>query len=231
MKLALLLAAVIAAAATAAVTSTGADTNPAATQKHQHAVHVHRVAAAQVRAVEEIRRTVWACQRAIEAPARRAVLDHQELRQAGWRFLIWVKQQWRTTLTECRATQAKRDGIIRRVAAGLHGYPLEPWAKEFERAGRHWNISPYFMAAISGLESTYGLYVTPGNAWGIGPGISYANFGEGVWALAKLLATSYDLTSTYTVGPRYCCPYWGGTVGSIMQSRFGASPYALRYPG
>lgn len=158
----------------------------------------------------------------------RAKLTCQRARDrlAAHRWLLEIASGRLDTLL----TQEQRNVIVRRLEAGLSGYPLASYAADFEAAGRAYNVSPYFMAAISGTESTYGLHVSPGNAWGIGPGMYFPSFREGIWYLAKMLHNDYDLSNTWTVGSRYCCSGWGSTTGSIMQSRFGASPYSLAYP-
>lgn len=223
MKLIVILTAAVAAAALLAAPGFARATAPAPAPQHVVAVKL-------VQTVQKTRLAVWACQHTVGVPATRAGLNHAELSASGWRFLVWANHRWHARLTACRAEASHRSRIVAVLRQGLHGYPLEVWAARFEQAGRRWNVSPYLMAAISGTESTYGLYVTPGNAWGIGPGKWFADFGQGIDYLAQLLATQYDLTSTWTVGPRYCCSGWGSTTGSIMQSRFAASPYALRYP-
>lgn len=241
-RTAVLVAAAIAAATLMATWPAGAtDNQPAAPAAFvTHDAHLipaaaHRVAFAQVRAVEAVRGAVWACQRGLkDVPLRRAALNRTGLEAAGWRYLLWIKAQWNGELAGCQQTAGSRAAVVSRLRAGLAGYPLEQWAGRFEQAGRRWNVSPYLMAAISGTESTYGLAVTPGNAWGIGPGMSFADFGAGIDYLARLLATRYPIDSgdLARVGSIYaaCGVCWGSTTGSIMQARFGASPYALRYP-
>ena len=185
-----------------------------------------------VAAVNGVRHTVWACQDHIGQPRTRAALPESRLTLAAPGYLKWMRRVWEGRLTGCERVNGHRIHIVTVLRRGLHGYPLEAWAEAFEQAGRQWDVSPYFMAAISGTESTFGLYVSPENAWGIGPGMAFRDFGEGIQYLARLLATSYNLTSAWTVGPRYaaCGSCWGTTTGAIMQSRFGASPYSLRYP-
>lgn len=228
-KLRTALVLVAAAAAAAALAATvGAETHPAGKQQH-------RASADRVAAAAGVRHATWACQDHIGQPRTRAVLPDSRLPLAVDGYLTWMQRLWETRLAACEKVNGARVLIVNRLRAGLRGYPLEAWAERFERAGRQWNVSPYLMAAISGTESTFGLANSAnGNAWGIGPGIPYRDFGDGIDHLARLLATSYPLDSgsLTAVGNRYaaCGSCWGGRTGWFMQSRFGASPYALRYP-
>lgn len=221
-----------AAAAAAAALAAGATGATQERHEPQTQKTTHHVQTAKVVAVQEVRAAVWACQRTIGAPATRAELDVAGLRAAGGPFLTWITHRWSTTLTGCRKVEKHRQAIVSTLRRGLHGYPLEQWSARFEQAGRRWDVSPYFMAAIAGQESTFGKFVTPGNAWGIGPGKWFADFGEGIDYLAQMLATRYNLSSIESVGGSYCpgCGEWPGKVGWFLGSSFGQSTAALRYP-
>lgn len=231
--------AILVAAATTAVllVATASPTDAAKVVKPAVAaptipVHVHVVAVQQVAAVEKARRAVWACQRSLDdSPLTRAALNHDGLRAAGFRYLIWIKAQWNTQLSSCRIVAAHRHRIVATLTGGLRGSPLEPWAVRFEQAGRRWNVSPYLMAAIAGQESSFGRYVSPGNAWGIGPGIAFADFGAGVDYLAEMLSQRYNMSSLYSIQSAYCpgCGEWPGKVAYFMGT-FGQSSAMLRYP-
>lgn len=227
-----LIASLIAAAAAAVLFAAPGPSGALAAKPTRPALTQHVVATRLVVAVEETRRAVWACQRGLAVPASRAGLDHAGLRASGWRFLVWANHRWHVRLAGCNTEATSRGRIVARVRAGLRGYPLEAWAARFEQAGRRWNVSPYLMAAIAGQESTFGLYVTPGNAWGIGPGKYFSDFGAGIDYLAEMLATRYNLSSLDSIGGAYCpgCGEWPGKVGWFLSSSFGQSPYALRYP-
>lgn len=155
------------------------------------------------------------------ARARATLSGHVWLRNLAGKRLLVVQQR------------EAREAIVKRLQAGLAGTPLYPYAARFEQAGRQWNVNPFFMAAISGTESGFGVANSAaGNAWGIGPGINLYNFGNGIDYLARLLAEDYNLSSTVTVGTRYaaCGTCWGARTSWFMQARFGADPSFLYYP-
>lgn len=127
--------------------------------------------------------------------------------------------------------------VVQQLQHGLAGTPLAPYAWALEREGFRWNVSPFFMAAISGTESSFGAAACGGNAWGIGScvGYSFASFREGIAFEARMLRTFYFDAGYRTieqVGGRYaaCGSCWAAKTGWFMRSNFGVSASSLTYP-
>jgi len=121
----------------------------------------------------------------------------------------------------------------------LKGYPLEKSAESFVKIGDKYNLGKhvYLVAAISGVESTFGMYIPYGsyNAWGFGiptgaqSGIVFNSWEDGIEEVTKTLRTGYlknvknveDLSTeelVYFIGPIYAAsPTWASKVLYFMQ--------------
>jgi len=130
-----------------------------------------------------------------------------------------------------------RRAIVATLKAGLskdHVRPLYRYAYALEAAGHRYNVSPYFLAAIAGVESTFGEEACGGNAWGIAScGVSFPTFKEGAWYTAKLLRESYinkGLTTPWAINRKYAASStWGERVAYYMRYFFGSGP-VVTYP-
>lgn len=129
--------------------------------------------------------------------------------------------------------------VAKRLKDGLtkpYAFPLRRYAFAMEAAGHRYNVNPYFIAAIAGVESTFGKAACGGNAWGIGScSVTFPTFKEGAFYTARLLRTGYlnrGLRDVYAVGRVYCPPCgnrWGEKVAYFMRYFF-RSPPAVTYP-
>lgn len=135
-----------------------------------------------------------------------------------------------------KAGHSHRYEIAHRLSVGLKGTPLERYAFVLEAEGRKYNVNPFFIAAISGVESSFGAAACGGNAWGIGScSMSFATFADGARYTTRLLRTGYlnrGLTDVWSIGRVYCPPCgngWGDKVAWFMRNRF-QSPAAVTYP-
>lgn len=129
-----------------------------------------------------------------------------------------------------RATRAN----VARLNRGLAGTPLAGYGNAFDTAGRRWNVSPFFVASIAGVESSFGAAACGGNAWGIGScAMSFGSFADGIVFTTRLLRKSYinaGLRDVWSIGRIYCPPCgdrWGDKVGWLMTRRFGVSTSVL----
>jgi hypothetical protein len=143
--------------------------------------------------------------------------------------------EWRERATQARAAYAEWNSSIgvhvRRLNRGLAGTPLAGLGHVFEQAGRRYGISPYFMAAASGTESSFGAAGcgnNPKNIWGLAncTGIwhvpYFETWDEAIGFYAKFLADRWpSATSPYHYyGYAACDACWGRKTSLHMQ-RFG----------
>ena len=116
---------------------------------------------------------------------------------------------------------------------GLAHTPLRGLGAILDEEGRRQNVSPYLIAAIAGLESSYGLHPcrsNPRNVWGLasckrGYGIPYfTSWRQAIRFQAGLLRRGWlskGVRDVYTIGSSYCPPCgngWGAKVGWLMRS-------------
>lgn len=134
-----------------------------------------------------------------------------------------------------------RETVVRTLDRGLADTPMRGTGRQLEASGWKWRVSPYFIAAIAGTESSFGRAAcrgNPRNAFGL------ASCGDGwhvpwfaSWAhaydfMGRFLAlrwpharTAYDYR-----GYAACAPCWGAKTAGWMRSRFGVGP-SVRYGG
>ena len=142
-----------------------------------------------------------------------------------------------------KATQLhldRTDPIIMRLNRGLAGTPMAGLGKTLRDIGRQHNISPFFMAAAAGTESSFGHAACSGNTrnvWGLAAcdgrwHVPYFNsWEEAISFYARFLASRWpSATSPYHFyGYAACDACWGRKTASWMTSRFGVSSYT-KYP-
>lgn len=132
--------------------------------------------------------------------------------------------------------QVLAHGVIQRLNRGLAGTPMAGLGATFERHGREHGISPFFMAAAAGTESSFGAAacgVNGHNAWGLGNCGSawsvpaFETWDEAIAYYAKFLKSHWpSATTTYSYsGYAACDACWGRKTGYYMSSRFGVGNY------
>lgn len=105
--------------------------------------------------------------------------------------------------------------------------PLAPFAKTFVESADENNLDWKFVAAISGLESTFGQQIPSNsyNAWGWGVYgdnvIRFASWEEGIKTISKGLKERYiekwGATNIYEIGAMYAAsPTWASRVAYFM---------------
>lgn len=128
---------------------------------------------------------------------------------------------------------------IRKLDSGLAGTPMAGTGAILERYGRRHHISPFFMAAAAGTESSFGFAACSNNhynVWGLsscGSGWyvpSFSSWEEAIDFYARFLRSHWPGAQTpYDFqGYAACSSCWGAKTSSYMR-QLGASP-TVRYP-
>lgn len=137
----------------------------------------------------------------------------------------WTKRE----LQEAWIEKTQKDTILV-LNRGLKGSPMAGTGRELEAAGRQYNISPFFIAAIAATESSLGRAMCGGyNAYGLGNcsgGWDVPIFGS--WAdsyrfMAKYLSSHWPgARTTYSFrGYAACDSCWGRKTAEWMGRLFG----------
>ncbi len=124
-----------------------------------------------------------------------------------------------------------KDERVEKLTAFLkrHDSPITDWAEVFIREADIYTIDWRLVAAIAGVESTFGKHIPAGsyNAWGWGiptgsaSGIGFASWEDGIATVSYGLKTRYIDRGADTVekmAPIYAPPSttWAGKVLSLM---------------
>lgn len=142
-----------------------------------------------------------------------------------------------------------QDAVVSNLNAQLRGTPMQGTGVDLEYAGRKWNVHPAFIAAVAGVESSYGRLACRNdrhNAYGLAscrgyywsgcrafgvPLRTFASWRDSYLYFARFIAHCWPgVNSPTTIGYSYCppCgPRWGASVSWHMQ-RFGYAP-RVRY--
>lgn len=154
--------------------------------------------------------------------------------------------RWQLRLRACLKQLHAHDDVIRRLQRGLAGTPMSGSEGPLEAAGRRWRISPYFIAAIAGTESSFGAASCRGNPYnafglsscGSGWRVPYfRSWGEAYQFMGAFLTGNTSVTSgwpnartTYDYhGYAACSACWGRKTAEHMRARFGVGN-EVRYP-
>lgn len=103
--------------------------------------------------------------------------------------------------------------------------PLQYQAQNFIEAADTYNLDWRLLAAISGVESTFGKFMPGGyNAWGWGvygnQALYFTSFREGIFTVSQGLRENYlnrGLTNPYSMNKAYAAsPFWGSKVSYFL---------------
>ncbi len=103
--------------------------------------------------------------------------------------------------------------------------PLAPYASTFVAQADYYHIDWTLVAAISGVESTFGKEVPCINAWGFGiygtQTLCFTSYDEGIRTVSKALREQYmdtwEETDIYSIGASYAAsPAWANHVVYFM---------------
>ncbi|MCR4339124.1 MAG: hypothetical protein NUW01_04460 [Gemmatimonadaceae bacterium] len=140
-------------------------------------------------------------------------------------------------LTATSVASARGNPTAAALNRGLARTPMRGLGQVLDEEGRRANVSPYLIAAIAGLESSYGAHPCRSNTrnvWGLasckrGYGIPFfASWRQAIRFQAQLLRRGWlakGVRDVYTIGRSYCPPCgngWGAKVAWFMRSLGGS---------
>lgn len=237
--------------------------SPAVLAVQQHRQTAERKQALRPLVLPNVRRELRKLQAANRSvQVRQLVASERVLR--FWRNHRWVlaprhakcwEVPWQRSCTVARASKrlhaallatAKErldatDPVISRLNSGLSGTPMAGLGRVLRDEGRRMNVSPYFIAAAAGTESSFGAAGcgdNPRNVWGLAAcdgrwSVPYFNsWEEAIRYYAEFIANRWpSATSPYHFyGYAACDACWGRKTAMWMTSRFGVAAYT-KYPG
>jgi hypothetical protein len=122
----------------------------------------------------------------------------------------------------------------------IHNSPLTEYAEDFVKSADEYELGDNWtlVAAIAGIESTFGKHIPTGsyNAWGWGiptgtqSGLGFNDWTEGIDTVTKGLSENYIANGADTpekMGPIYAPPShtWAGNVRFFMSQIESTTPY------
>lgn len=186
----------------------------------------------------------WTCesQRGVSRTPFTAAEDPWSLPRS-FRIREKVLNQWILRRKACIKALHAHDDVLRRLRRGLSGTPMAGSEKELEAAGRLYKISPYFIAAIAGTESSFGLAACRDakgnrtlNYWGLsscGSGWhvpQFSTLAEAYMFMGRFLTSRWpDAVTTYDYhGYAANSQSWGAKNEYWMHVKFGVTHH-VRY--
>lgn len=150
-------------------------------------------------------------------------------------YRVWVLNTWLLRKNECLKELHAHDDDLRRLRAGLTGTHMAGSERALEAAGRRWHISPYFIAAIAGTESSFGAAGcsgNPKNAYGLsscttGWSVPYFSSWEASYEfMGKFLTSRWPSARTTFDYHGYAAnsQKWGAKTAYWMKAKFGVGP-------
>lgn len=176
--------------------------------------------------VDNWRRATWRCQDSLKLKRTRS--SFADRRTESVAYVRWVAKVWVKRYASCTKQKKTRLAVVKRLNAGLAGYPLGGYGAVFEREGWEHNINPYMVAAIAGKESTFGKALCGHNPFGWSPYCQFSSFEQAIAVVTRGLRENYlnrwHLYTVSAIGHTYCVPpdSWIRDVSSIMTQRFGS---------
>lgn len=115
--------------------------------------------------------------------------------------------------------------------------PLRGQGFVFEAEGHRWNVNPFFVAAITGTESSFGAARCGWNVfgWNSCRGDSFTSFADAISVVTRALRENYmnrwNLGTVELIGVVYCrCgSHWAANTRSFMR-RLGDTSGGVVYP-
>lgn len=189
---------------------------------------------------EKIARTItatWTCQDQIGVPRTRAGNVWAKHSPA---YRQWQLQLWTGRLAACQHQQETYEDVVAQLDSGLARTPMSGTGVHLLAAAKRFRISPFFIAAIAGTESSFGAASCRGNPYNAF-GLSSCGSGWHVpyfptWKHAYMFMGEF-LTSRWPGattpwsfhGYAACSSCWGNKVAMHMRQRFGVTP-EVRFP-
>jgi hypothetical protein len=179
--------------------------------------------------IAEAQVAVWRCEDQLGVDRSRVATEPWALPKAK-AYRAWVLNLWTLRKTSCLARLHHRADVWRRLERGLAGSPMAGSSRQLELAGRRWNVSPYFIAAIAATESSLGVAGCSNfNYWGLAncdgrwsvP--TFGSLGEAYDFMGRFLRSRWPSASTPWDYHGYaaCDSCWGSKTASHMARLFG----------
>lgn len=176
--------------------------------------------------------STWACQDQLRVPRSTVGRSPWKLKHHSEGFRRAMLRRWTERRDGCRKVLHAYDNDIRRLQRGLAGTPMDGSAGDLIAAARRYGISPYFIAAIAGTESSFGAASCSGNpynAFGLsscttGWSVPYfRSWREAYMFMGEFLTTRWpSARTTYDYrGYAACSDCWGAKTATHMRQRFG----------
>lgn len=133
-----------------------------------------------------------------------------------------------------------RDAVTSNLRAGLAGTPMYGSVVALEKAANKYGISPYFIAAAAGTESSFGRLAcrgNPRNVWGLGSCDRawkvphFHTWKQAYLYYARFIRTRWPSATTAYHMHGYCAcgaAEWGSRTAYHMRRLFGVGP-GIRY--
>jgi len=188
---------------------------------------------------ERIAKTVtatWKCQDQVGHKRTKAgkLWKPHSVAYRKWQLGLWEKR-----LKACQKTLSGRQAVVRLLHRGLAGTPMSGSEADLEAAARQYGVSPFFIAAIAGTESSFGAAScrgNPYNAFGLAScGSSWRVPYFPTWRSAYLFMGRFltdrwpsATTTHHFYGYAACSSCWGEKTAYHMQARFGVGS-SVRY--
>ena len=139
-------------------------------------------------------------------------------------------------LYQVEAKQLNKQAQVLAEFLAKYNSPLQYSAQDFVDAAKEYSLDWKLVAAISGVESTFGKFIPGGyNGWGWGAFDSYhavyfESWKDGIYTVSKGLRENYfnkGLTNPYSINRIYAAsPTWGSKVTFFMNEM---EKFALEY--
>lgn len=183
--------------------------------------------------IAETEVSVWRCEDQRAVPRTRVPVSPWSLPKSV-KYRKWVLGVWQQRLVGCRKILHRYDATVRRLNSGLAGTPMAGTGRELEAAGRRHHVSPFFIAAIAGTESSFGAAAcsgNPKNAYGLSSCTSgwrvpyFRSWAESYEFMSRFLTSRWpNATSTYSYsGYAACSSCWGAKNAYWMRAKFGVA--------
>ena len=171
----------------------------------------------------------WTCEEAIGQKRTRAGNVWAKHSHA---YRKWQLQLWTGRLNACRHQKETHEDVIVQLESGLARTPMAGTGRDLFAAARKFRISPFFIAAIAGTESSFGAAScrgNPYNAFGLAScGSSwnvpyFPTWKHAYLFMGKFLTDRWPSASTtyHYYGYAACSSCWGAKTAMHMRSRFG----------
>ncbi len=171
--------------------------------------------------------------------------NHTKCKEVPWQRSCTVARaslRLHKTLSDVAARKLDAtDPIIANLNRGLSGTPMEGLGRVLRDEGKRMNVSPYFIAAAAGTESSFGAAGcggNPRNVWGLAAcdgrwSVPYfGSWQQAIRYYAEFIHNRWPSATTpyHFYGYAACDSCWGNKTSMWMRSRFGVEAYT-KYPG